>query len=205
MPSTKTTKTRSYNPYRRQKAHGKPRKVTFQHIRTERTITAPSVAAFARKARLGYMGRYHFDDILKGKRLHCKGWGLPKVLNQSLHLKDVWGNEVKATVAELTPKLSTTAINRLRAGRPVGPIAPASHDFGAAIPPRDYRITGYAVRQGNSGRIYRGNTLLEVAEQVGLSRGPIWALVHGMAAQTKSGIRLHQVTTKQRKPFVPVC
>lgn len=177
------------------------RAVTFQHLRTGRIITAPSVAAFARRARLGLYGKYQYDNVLKGYRLHVRGWGLPERLNQRVAVKDVWGNRWEGSVEDLRCHVSATAANRLARGEAIGNLLPADLPVPATMGKRPLYATHYALRKGR--RIYRGATLRGVGKQVGLSVCTVWMLVHKRVAQTTCGVRLHAVRWARRNALKP--
>lgn len=172
------------------------RAVCFQHVRTGRIITAPSITAFARKARLGPYGKYQFDNVLKGHRIHVRGWGHPERLNQHVEVKDVWGNRWAGTVNDLRCIVSATAANRLARGEPCGNVLPAGVAVKDQIAHRPLRYTGYAVKRGST--VYRGRTLREVASKVGMSITPIWGLVHGRQQRTKCGLTLQKAYAVRR-------
>lgn len=172
------------------------RPVTFQHIRTGRIISAPSIVAFVRKAGLKRVARFQFNDVLRGKKLSLHGWGLPRILNTRLRLKDVYGNRYEGTVAELRRKLSGCTIRRLLKGQPVASLALESHDYGRIVPPRAERIVGYSVVR--DGRRYDGQTLEEVAGKAGVSVNAVYNLSHGLSHEV-NGTTLHHVKTVRRK------
>lgn len=53
--------------------------VTFIHVVTGEISKALSITEFCNKhPDLGKYAKHHFSEVLKGKRLHFKGWMLPK-------------------------------------------------------------------------------------------------------------------------------
>lgn len=193
------------------------RPVCFQHIRTGRTLSAPSIAAFARKAKLGPTAQYHFDSVLKGRRLHHKGWGLPARLNAQLDLQDVFGNEEAITVGELAAKSTVQRANRLAAGDTFRSVAPAGHDYGPILKPKGYRVNGYVLRKSrwlydgmdrhgrakwrlSKGRLVHGRTLKEVSKVAGICLMGAFELVHGYADVIK-GVTLAATHTTKRSAF----
>lgn len=192
MPSPVSTA--SIPPLRRRGRKGRP--IVMQHIRTGRIISAPSIAEFCRKARLNRNARFHFDNVLKGHRLSHLGWGLPTTLNEQLHLKDPYGNRISGTVAQLSRKLSTTALNRLRNGGVIQGIAPAHLTFGGIAPLRPL-VQGYTIRHGQ--RTITVDTLKQVGNLMGKSIGPAFKLVHGLS--TYPGTEIVDVKTEARNAF----
>ncbi len=177
----------------------RPRAVIMQHIRTGRIISAPSIAAFVRRARLGRYAQFQFDPVFKGEKLSLHGWGLPHVLNRHLSFKDVFGNRYEGTVCELRKRLSSRVIKCLLRDQPIASLAPADYDYGAVLPVKTHVATEYAVK--HKGRVYRGATLKAVGRQAGISHVAVWALTHGQRSVVK-GVRFHSVKTRQRRDVV---
>lgn len=179
-----------------------PLPVTLQHLETGRTVSAPSIAAFCRKAKVkGVNARYHLTPVLQGHRLSYKGWGVPAVLNAELPLKDVFGNETTATVAQWTKTLSITSLNRLRAGQPAGAIAPLTHDFGPILGLKPYRVKAYRFRKadGSRGRPeIVGETLAECAAKLGISTAGAYTLAHGLSPRVKGATFIRAETEARR-------
>lgn len=173
-----------------------PRAVTLQHLRTGRVITAPSVAAFARRARLGPYGQYQYDNVLKGYRLHVRGWGLPERLNQRVAVKDVWGNRWEGTVEDLRCRLSATAANRLASGKASGNVLPAHLPVPSDMGKRPVRAVRYTIVK--FGLRYSGETLKATGKQIGLSPTSVWMLVHGRVQRTRCGATLGHVKWQRR-------
>ncbi len=177
------------------------RPVIMQHIRTGRIIAAPSVTAFVEQAGLPAVAAFQYDPVFKGQKLFLHGWGMAEVLNRRLELKDVFGNRYEGTVGELRQKLSGHTLRRLMAGEPVGSLAPATHDYGAILPPAPERTVEYRLLK--DGRVLRGATLGEVAQQAGISIAGACALAHGYRAEVK-GVTFHRAKTQRRKAGLAV-
>lgn len=54
----------------------KNKAVIFKNFITDEIISANSITNFCERAQLGKNAKYHFAEVLSGKRLHYKGWGL---------------------------------------------------------------------------------------------------------------------------------
>lgn len=54
--------------------HSKP--ISFKNLITGEVKRASSITKFCNQLRLGENAKFHFAEVLKGKRLHYKGWGL---------------------------------------------------------------------------------------------------------------------------------
>lgn len=181
---------------------GVRRAVMLQHIRTGRIISAPSVAAFCRNARLGRNARFHFDNVLKGKRLEHRGWGLPATLNHQLQLKDVFGNTMEGSVSQLRRRFSSTSLRRFMAGRQVGAIAPADHDFSHALPSKTYRVKSYRFRDAH-GSLIQGNQLKDVAARTGSGIGDLSMVARGLKPAV-NGVTFVGAKTEPRSAFAAI-
>lgn len=56
----------------------KRKPVILKNLITGEVSKAVSITQFCKDNKLGDNGKYHFADVLKGKRLHHKCWGLNK-------------------------------------------------------------------------------------------------------------------------------
>lgn len=178
------------------------RKITLRHIKTGRVVSAPSVTAFARQMRWGPNGGQHFDNVLKGHRLHHRGWGMRSVLNKKLALKDVFGNRYKATIAEIVARLGAPSANRLRRYGAVGKLVLDSHDFTHVLTPKTYRVESYVFRAGDDRG--RGNPLVSLTRlaeapiKLGISMQQAFQLVHGYRPSVR-GVTFVRAHTTQRR------
>jgi hypothetical protein len=191
-----------YTYTRRNARNGNPRKVTLQHIRTGRIVTMPSVSAFARRMRWGTNGTFHLDNVLKGNRLHHRGWGVPAVLNEELRLKDALGNEYRETVAAIARRLGSHAANRLRRQQPFQALVPTDTDLTHVLAPSATRPVGYLFRAGYSrGRgspLVRLDKLAEAKERLGISTSSACWLVKGYR-QAIRGVTFVRAYTEPRR------
>lgn len=179
------------------------RSVRLQHIKTGRVISAPSIAAFCRRARLKGNDRLHITPVLNGERLLHKGWALPRVLNSRLSLKDVFGNEVTRSIRELKTQFGTMTIRRLLAGFPVGKVAPAVHDYGDILKPKPYTLKEYVFRvPGKRGRprLIRAETYKQAGRKLGIDKQSAFNLSHGYSHNV-DGITFERAETVRRSAF----
>lgn len=68
--------------------------VTLQNFKDGRVISAKSITKFCKSVKLGRNARFHFADILNGKRFHHKGWHLP-IPKVTYWLQDINGHTYK--------------------------------------------------------------------------------------------------------------
>lgn len=173
--------------------------LTLQHIKTGEIIKTPTIADFARRKRWGKNGTFHFDLVLKGKRLHHKGWGIPSVLDQEIQFKDVYGNTYTEKVRTLASRIGSKAANDLRKNQSYQDLLPKDYDISGVVKPKDYTIKGYLFRRGTDGHLVRLNNLKEAPEKLGVSYQIAYCLSRGLSGRCGAGVQFIKAYTKPRK------
>lgn len=172
------------------------RPAIFQHIRTGTIVSGPSITAACRKMGLKNGSNIYMENVLKQKRLHYKGWGLPKVLNAQIKFKDLFQNKYEASVRDLANKISSRCANALRKGKRWNNLAAESYDFGPIIAPKKYQIKQWRVKRGN--RVYVAASQGELAQKIRVSQSVLSSLMHGKTSKSTDGFVAGGVVAKPR-------
>lgn len=145
--------------------------VSLYNMLTKESISCFSTKKFCELAGLnGHNDWIHIYPVLKGERLHHKGWCKFETAKQKLELKDKFGNEYSTTFEELIHKYGVKGfqVAKIIKGRIVCGGVHLKDAKVKYVPPNPIKVTKYKFRTPK-GRIVSGNNVISVSRQLGES------------------------------------
>lgn len=172
----------------------KPKTVKLQNYRSGRIIEAPSITEFCRLAGLKQIDKYHFTAILKGERLHHKGWQLPK--NEEFLIFDIYGNEY-----HITNLLRFCHDHHLNTGKMHKLVKNEITNYNGLYmsgtkPPIFKPRKIYSYEFSNGDEKIKTNIIQKAAFQAGVSPSCLYSLISGRRSKLKTGWELIKVSSK---------
>lgn len=178
------------------------RSCTLEHSKTGKVIKADSIVQFCEQAKLDGNARYHITPVLNGDRTTYKGWCLPDFLNQSLNLKDIYGNQYEMTVRDWVRKHgSPGSAHRLLAGRKKSisnsKLMLASTLVDSPLSPRSQHTIEVKLTDGK--RTYSGRSIHEAAQAAGLKQpGSLYQCAYGFRDEAR-GLRVKSIKMERKR------
>lgn len=183
------------------------------NLQTKEVVKAKSAADFCRITGMDdYRDVIHVYPILRGERLHFRGWATLDTFKKHLSLKDIYGNEYKGRIGELLFDYGIPA-NRIWAlmtgKRKVFQGLSLSDTEYNFIPPNPYKILEYQFITPNN-KVICGDSYRKVANKVNnaVSYHSLNELLRGKTTSVKGykflGAKLIKKTILDSLPDRPV-
>lgn len=145
------------------------RPVVLVNLKTGELESAAAVADFCRNhPELGINAKYHFSEVLHGRRLHHKNWALPETPEKYLRLKDIYGNKYEGTVRDLVIRYKVPhrrLWKLMTGGKKVFQGLMLEDTQIEFVPPKPFKVIGYKFETPNGGTV-TGKSLRSVANQL---------------------------------------
>lgn len=170
-------------------------KCNLINLETGQIIKARSVADFCRQTNMDNpRDKIHIYPVLRGERLHHRGWATIKTFNTKLSLSDIYGNIYKGSVAKLMfkDKISPQRLWNLMTGkRKVVSgmfLTDSGHTF---IPPKNYKVKEYQFETPNN-KIVKTSSIKTLCKILGnrISDHSLFDIARGKTTNVK-GYKFH--------------
>ncbi len=192
---------------------GRPRGVTdvdqpftIQNLETGQRVTSNTIVGLLEGAAFEKTraNQIHMAMLRRGNNQSLKGWYPADVLDTSLDLKDIYGNEYQPlTIRELalTRGVKPCSARALLTGKKrfFRGLALKSTEIESDLRPRNWRFASIRARVGS--RNVRARSIKELADKVGTDASSLYAVAYGF--KDMAGITIQDVQI-ERKAALPV-
>lgn len=179
---------------------------TIQNLESGQRVTSETVVGLLEGAGLPPTrgNQIHMADLRRGAQPSTKGWYPADVLDQTLELKDVYGNNhPPLTIRELalTRGIKPQSARHLLTGKKrfVKGLALQSTVIDSALRPRNWRFSSIKARVGS--RNVRARSIKELADKAGVEASSLYALAYGFSDSSR--IKITEIEV-ERKTALPV-
>lgn len=139
------------------------------NIKTKEIVKAKSVKSFCQTVGLtGKNDIVHIYPVVKGIRIHHKGWCLPETARKQYEFRDIYGNKYSGSLIDLREKygFSYFALTRLLNGKKKISRGLFLNNGGVNyVSPRALKPINYTVKDKN-GQIFKGKSMRKLAQQM---------------------------------------